>query len=211
MRGVSWETEALNRRSLALWLMPQRAARHHRGARRMSPAQVRRWRSGRLKLTSATITWWPFCISTDHGRSAANMARTSSGVTATSQPPQVRGHQLIHLTEQPILPARQRAGPCRRLELRDVPRPAPLHRPAVDHHRRAIASAGEEVRRVRVRLARGIDPVPPKRLGRDADHGRVEVQIQQIAFQPRLKPHMAAGSGDHHNPLRCRWPFRDVN
>ena len=50
---------------------------------RMSPAQVRRWRSGRRKLKSATMTWWPFCISTDHGRSAASMAPRWSGVTAT--------------------------------------------------------------------------------------------------------------------------------
>ena len=33
-------------------------------------------------------------------------------------------------------------------------RPAALHRPAVDHHRRAIAAAAEEVLRVRDRLAR---------------------------------------------------------
>jgi hypothetical protein len=33
-------------------------------------------------------------------------------------------------------------------------RPAALHRPPVDHHRRAIAAAAEEVLRVRDRLAR---------------------------------------------------------
>ena len=42
-----------------------------------------RWRSGRLKLKSATTTRSPFCISTDHGRSAVSMAPRSSGVTAT--------------------------------------------------------------------------------------------------------------------------------
>ena len=50
---------------------------------RMSPAQVRALASGRLTLKSVTITSSPFCISTDHGRSAVSMAPRSSGVTAT--------------------------------------------------------------------------------------------------------------------------------
>jgi hypothetical protein len=36
----------------------------------------------------------------------------------------------------------------------------------------------------------GIDPVQPKRLGRDADHGRVEVQIQQVRVPTKTQtPH----------------------
>ena len=50
---------------------------------RMSPAQVRRGRSGRLRFKSATMAWSLFCISTDHGRSAVSMAPRSSGGTAT--------------------------------------------------------------------------------------------------------------------------------
>ena len=39
-------------------------------------------------------------------------------------------------------------------------------------------------------------PVKPERLGRDAHHGRVEIQMQKvIAFQPGLKPHVATGCG----------------
>ena len=124
------------------------------------------------------------------------LSQMVAGMPVAGQPPQVRGHQRIHRTEQPILhpaSAQARAVASNFATSRGLRRST--GRP-VDHHRRAIASAGEEVRRVRVRLARGIDPVQPKRLGRDADHGQVEVQIQQvIAFQPRLKPHMAAGSG----------------
>jgi len=36
----------------------------------------------------------------------------------------------------------------------------------------------------------------PEGLGRDAHHGRIEIQMQQrIAFQPGLKPHVATGCG----------------
>jgi hypothetical protein len=75
-------------------------------------------------------------------------------------------------------------------------RPAALHRPAVDHHRRAIAAAAEEVLRVRDRLARlggqcsqnGWDAMP--------QHGRVKIQGQHvIVCQPGLKPRVATGCG----------------
>ena len=97
-------------------------------------------------------------------------------------------------TQQPILPPGQRAGPRRRVELRHVTRPAALHRPAVDDHRRTIRPAGEEVRRMREWLARSIGPVQPERLGCDTDHERVEIQMQHV-LQPGLEPYVATGCG----------------
>src|SRR6478609_12124640 len=58
-----------------------------------------------------------------------------------------------------------------------------------------------------------VGPVQPQRLRRDADYGRVEIQMQHmIAFPTRTRtPRGRLWWLTTTDPLRCRCPFRDVN